>query len=362
MRYDRRYVQFNDLVFDHVDMISADDLTVSFKRNDTPYTFKHGSYVPHRNRWVLAEASNFSMTITLNMKKLPCEIRKYYADFVRTQLAQVGRLWAVSNNKLIWAWAELQSFGEAQNVKKGTIEYDVDVYLPEGIWHKADGKKTFLHPWDVCDFLLCYGYQDIDTCDCCSTCGDTKDAGCLCCECNGLTEDMALCHHLDDLQSYYSCEAEFRIVYDCEAAERFNDSISNYLGQKFCTETGLISGLLYSNTDLESDYVKIRIHGHVVDPEITINGNTNIITGEYDNLLINPDGSVQYWYDCDECKTIYTAEVGAWVVPREDGMTYGWKIKPGNNSIRIDTGYCCDCTDDCCHATCAYIETDPITL
>lgn len=362
MRYDRRYVQFNDLVFDHVDMISADDLTVSFKRNDTPYTFKHGSYVPHRSRGVLAEASNFSMTITLKMKKLPCEIRKYYADFVRTQLAQVGRLWAVSNNKLIWAWAELQSFGEAQNVKKGTIEYDVDVYLPEGIWHKADGKKTFLHPWDVCDFLLCYGYQDIDTCDCCSTCGDTKDAGCLCCECNGLTEDMALCHHLDDLQSYYGCEAEFRIVYDCEAAERFNDSISNYLGQKFCTETGLISGLLYSNTDLESDYVKIRIHGHVVDPEITINGNTNIITGEYDNLLINPDGSVQYWYDCDECKTIYTAEVGAWVVPREDGMTYGWKIKPGNNSIRIDTGYCCDCTDDCCHATCAYIETDPITL
>lgn len=133
MRYDRRYVQFNDLVFDHVDMISADDLTMSFKSKNTPYTFRHGSYVPHSSRWVLAEASNFSMTITLLLKKLPCEIRKYYADFAKTQLAQVGRLWAVSNNKLVWAWAELRSFGEAVQTKKNRIAYDVDVYLPEDI-------------------------------------------------------------------------------------------------------------------------------------------------------------------------------------------------------------------------------------
>lgn len=358
MRYERRYVQFNDLVFDHVDMISADDLTVSFKRTDTEYTHRHGSYVPHESRYLLAEASNFSMTITLRMKKLPCDARPFYADFAKTQLAQVGRLWAVSNNKLIWAWAELRSFGEAVNVKKDTVEYDVDVYLPEGIFHKADTKKTFLLPWDVCDFMNCYGYKDIDSCDCCTTCGDTEDAGCICCECNEITEDMALCHHQGDLQGYYSCQADYRIVYDCEAAARFNNTISNYLGQKMCTETGLISGLLYSNTDIESDWVKIRIHGNVVNPRITINGNTNIIIGEYENLLINPDGSVNYW--TDECADIRTADVDAWVVPRDEGMTYGWKIKPGNNSIMIETGFCC--SDDCCSAVCAYIETDPITM
>lgn len=359
MRYEKRYVQFNDLVFDHVDMISADDLTISFKRHDTPYTFKHGSYVPHHSRWVLAEAGKFSMTITLNMRKLPCEARPFYADFVRTQLAQVGRLWAVSNNKLIWAWAELDSFGEAHNDKKHIIEYDVDVYLPEGIWHKADPKKTFLHPWDVCDFMECYGYKDMDNCDCCTTCGDVKDAACLCCDCNNLSEDMALCHHQDELQGYYSCHTNFRIVYDCEAAERFNSTISNYLGQKICSDTGLISGLLYSNTDLESDYVKIRIHGHVVNPRITINGNSNDIMGEYNNLLINPDGSVEYWEDgCEHQHTL--ADVGVWSVPRDEGMTYGWKIHPGNNSIMIETGACC--TDDCCAIVCAYIETDPITM
>lgn len=356
MNYGKRYIQFNDLVFDSVDMISADDLTVSTKRNETEYTYRHGSYVPHKSRYFLAEAAEFSMTITLKMRRLPCEVRRFYPDFVKTQLSQVGRLWAVSNNTLIWAWAELSSFGESQNPKKDTLEYDVEVFLPEGVWHKADPKKTFLHPWDICDFMDCYGYKDVGDCDCCTTCGDTKDAGCLCCECNGVSEDMALCHHMKDLQGYYTCMADYRIVYDCEAAERFNNSISNYLGQKMCSDTGLISGLLYSNTDIDSDYVKIRIHGKVRNPRITINGNTNQIQGEYDNLLINPDGSVEYWEDCCDHQL---ADVENWSVLRDEGMTYGWTIHPGNNSVMIETGTCCD--DYCGGAVCAYIETDPLS-
>ena len=355
MRYEKKYVQFNDLVFDSVEMISSDDLTTSFKQKDTPYTWRHGSYVPHRSRFLLAEAGNFSMTITLRMRKLPCDVRPYYVDFAKTQLSQIGRLWAVSNNKLLWAWAELKSFGEAAEPKRDTVEFDVDVFLPEGIWHKADPKKTFLHPWDVCDFMDCYSYKDMDSCDCCVTCTDLVDAmGCTCCECNGLTEDMALCH-FQDLQRFYACDgAGVRIVYDCEAAERFNNTLSNYLGQKFCSDTGLIAGQFYSNTDLESQYVKIRIHGHVRDPRVTINGNTNMILGEYTNLLINHDGSVEYWNDCSTC--VETADVDVWNVLRNEGNYYGWVIQPGNNSIMIETGTCG------CEAVCAYIETDPITL
>lgn len=353
MRYEKRYVQFNDLVFDHVDMISPDDLTVSYKRNDTEYTYKHGSFVPHRTRGMLVQASSFSMTIVLRMKKLPCEYRKFYADFAKTQLNQMGRLWAVSNNTLMWAWAELQSFGEAVSPKRDTLEFDVDIYLPEGVWHKADPKKTFLQPWDICDFMNCYGYKDIGACDCCTTCGEVEDQGCICCDCNGITEDMALCHHLDDLQGYYTCSVEYHIVYDCEAAERLFDSVSKYQGQKICTDNGLISGLLYSNTDLESDYVKITLRGHVSNPRITINGNTNQIMGEYDNLIINPDGTVEYWEDGSTCRGV--ADVDVWKVLRDEGMFYGWKIHPGNNSIMIET-------DNCCGPVCAFFELDPITV
>lgn len=354
MRYEKRYIQFNDLVFDSVDMISSDDLTVSFKRKDTEYTYKHGSYVPHRTRGLLAEAYNFSMTITFHMKRLPCDVRKYYPDFAKTQLAQVGRLWAVSNNTLLWAWAELRSFGEAESPKRDTLEYDVDVYLPEGIWHKADPKKTFLKPWDPCDFMECYGYQDIMQCkSCCEICPEEIDAGCDCCECNEITEDMALCHHMNELQNFYSCDgAGYRIIYDCEAAERFNTGLAHYLGQKICGCSGTIAGRFYSNTDLESDYVKIRLYGQTKNPRITINGNTNEIRGEYENLYITTDGLIQYWPD--GCTDVHIADVDVWNPLRGEGNQYGWKIKPGYNSIVIETGGCC--------SVCAYIELDPITL
>lgn len=352
MRYEKRYIQFNDLVFDSVDMLSSDDLTVSFKRKDTEYTYKHGSYVPHRTRGMLAEAANFSMTITLRMKRLPCDVRRLYPEFAKTQLAQIGRLWAVSNNTLLWAWAELQSFGEASTPKRDTLEYDVDVYLPEGIWHKSDPKKTFLVPWDICEFLLCEDHKEIENCDCCTTCGEEIDAGC-CCEC--ITEDMALCHHMNDLQDFYSCDGPgYKIVYDCEAAERQNNSVSHYIGQKLCTERGRIAGKLFYNGTLESSYVKIRFHGNVKDPKITINGNTNQILGEYENLRINPDGSVEYWTeDCP--RDVFAVDVDNWLTLREEGNTYGWVIHPGNNSVIIETGTCCG-------PVCAYFELDPITL
>lgn len=358
MRYEKRYVQFNDLVFDTVDMLSSDDLTVSFKRKDTEYTYRHGSYVPHRTRGLLAESANFSMTITLRMKRLPCEVRKYYPDFAKTQLAKIGRLWAVSNNTLLWAWAELKSFGEATEPKKNTLEYDVDVYLPEGIWHKADPKKTFLQPWDICDFMNCYKFEDVESCagegDCCGDCAEEIDAGCDCCECNGLTEDMALCYHLNDLQDFYSCTGSgYRIVYDCVAAEKFNNDFRHYLGQKFCTENGYIHGNLYSNSDMESSYVKIRLHGNVVNPRIEINGNANQIKGRYENLQINPDGSVEYW--TEKCQDRKTVSVDKWLTLREEGNQYGWVLQPGYNRVYIETGACCG-------PVCAYFEIDPITM
>ena len=354
MRYGKRYIQFNDLVFDHVDMISADDLNISFKRKDTPYTFRHGSYVAHHSRAILAEAADFSMTITLYMKKLPCEVRKWYPDFVKAELSKVGRLWAISNDTLVWAWAELNSFGEKQDDRRDRLDYDVDVYLPEGIWHKADPQKTFLYPWDICEFMDCLGYRDETPClseNCCDCSDDIKDAGCDCCEC--LTRDMALCYHMDELQDFYGCKASYRIVYDCEAANRLFDGLTHYLGQKLCSDCGLIAGRLYSNTDMDSDYVRITIHGHVKNPRININGNANMIRGEYEYLVINPDGSVQYGTCESNCT--YLLDVDKWVVPRSEGMEYGWTIHPGENSVIIDT-------NNCCGTVCAYFELDPITM
>lgn len=351
MNYQRKYVQFNDLVFDGVDMISANDLTISFKRYRTSYTEKNGSWSP--NRGLIAKEAKFAMTILLKVKKLPCEVRPFYRDFVVGQLSETGRLWAVQNNTLVWAWAELDAFGENVNARDDTIEIDVDVTLPEGIFHKADLQKTFLQPWDICDFMDCYDFKKLQPCvnengDCC-TCATPLELVCKCETCECLTREMALCYHTEELQKFYSCDgAGWKIHYSCEAAERHFNSLTHYQGQKLCTECGgTIAGQLYSNTDIPTDGITIRLSGQVKNPYIEINGNGNQIMGEYTDLTIYPDGTAVY--GCDNCEI----NVEDWVIP--EGNDYGWTVHQGNNRVVIETG-------NCCGLVCAYFMVDARTI
>lgn len=54
MIYKRHYIQYNDLVFDEVDMVDEDDYSVSFKTFDSEYGFTHGSYAPYKHRGSLS--------------------------------------------------------------------------------------------------------------------------------------------------------------------------------------------------------------------------------------------------------------------------------------------------------------------
>ena len=354
MIYKRHYVQFNDLVFDGLDMIEEEDTSVSFKVNDHEYTFKHGSYIPFKKDYMLAQAGEVAFTLYLKMKKLPCHVREFYPSFAVTQLSKPGKLWAVQNNTLIWAYAYMSEYVMVSDAKKNELKIDVTFGLPEGVWHKADQMRVFLHPYDKCEFMDCYHYKKIHPChtECCHCATPVED--CNCCECWSVTEDMALCYQ-DDLSDFYSkCDVPWHIVYDCQSAERFfggyNDK--DYFGQKFCSDCGAMYGLLYSDTEIPTEGVKITIHGAVNDPEITINGNTNIIKGSYDGeLTIYPDGSVYYSPECSDCQNL--VDVSNWVIP--NGMDYGWEVHAGNNSIKIEP-------NDTCNLVCAYIEVDALTI
>ena len=353
-KYTKQYIQFNDLVFDHVGMLTADDASVSFKRNETAYTFKHGDYNPHKTKTVLAESYTFSMTIVLSMKQLPCEYREFYRQFAVSELSKIGRLWAVQGHELLWAWAELDKFSEVEESKKDELSVDVDVYIPEGIWHKADKQRTFMIPWDVCDFMECYNFKDLQPCvgvdgNCCD-CGEPLDADeCGCCPC--LEREDALCYHLDALEKAYGCHGiGYRIIYDCESADRFFNSLTHFMGQRLCTDCGFIAGKIYSESDLPTNIKRIVINGKTKNPRIEINGNANVINGTYEYLEVNGDGSVMYG-SCRDCLNL--ADVGKWAVPK--GNVYGWTLNPGYNRVLIDL-------NECCGTTCAYFELDPITL
>ena len=362
MKYERHYIQYNDLVFDYYDMISEDDDTTKYKYDSASYTFRNGDYVAHKQRGMLADAGNVSLTITLEMKKIPCDMRPYYTDFAISQLNEQGKLWAVQNNRIIWAYAFVDEINIIARPPKNTFQVDVDFVIPEGVWHKADYQKTFLVPYSSCDFLDCYGYHDIQPCketNCCNCDTNEREENCDCCEC--LEKDMALCYHMDEMQDFYSCHNDYRIVYSCSYADKFFGDVysEEHMGQKFCSCTNVIAGRLYSDTNLPTHGVTITINGHAKNPIIEINGNRNLIHGNYpDGLVIYPDGSVYSHPGCMQClKSVVLQDdddndIDLWVIPK--GMEYGWTIYPGYNRIVIDTGVCCG-------TVCAYIEVDSLT-
>lgn len=369
MNYSRHYVQFEDLVFDEIGMVSEDATTVRYKSFSEPYTFRHGSYSPQKTPHKLLQAGSVSMTITLKMKKLPCDMRPFYPRFAKAELSKsIGRLWAVQNNELLWAWAEPSTYRESVENYTNTLDIDLNFDLPEGVWHKADKLKTFLIPYDPCMFMDCYEFKEVDPCyqmtnkkDCCDCSSEEIVEYCDCCgdrtvsSCEHVDEDSALCY-TKDLSGFFSCDpVGYKIVVDCEAAERFFGGADSKFdkGQKFCDLCGhLIAGKIYSNTDLPTGNIKLTIRGKLHNPYIEINGNANIIEGDYDGILeIHPDGTV-YAYDesCGPCEPL---PVSSWIVP--PGMKYGWEIQQGYNKLIFDPGACCG-------AVCIYVEADEITV
>lgn len=361
MYYEKRYLQFNDLVFDGYDMISDYDEPIQYKGSSTATSYGHGSYRAFKTDYLYVSERQVNMTITLNLKKIVCEYRKFYVQFVEQELGKPGRLWAIKNNTILWAFASVNNIRPVNNGKQHELVYDVEFVIPGGVWHKADGAKTFLLPYDVCSLMDCKGFEEHSSCDCCAPCSDNKlykqmrdRCGC-CCE-DDLSRDMALCYHLDELQKFYGCDTPYQLVYDCETAERFTKEKA--LGQKLCVEDicedSVISGQIYSETDIPTEEMTITLVGDMKNPWITINGNTNIIEGEYHGkLIIQSSGDV--YYQESECCEGELLDPSVWVIP--SGNDYGWTIKPQLNSVTVYMNMCCSQSG----VACVFIDHTPIT-
>lgn len=369
MYYQKRYLQFNDLVFDGFDMISDYDEPLQFKGSSTAYSYGHGSYMPFKADYLYVSERQVNMTITLKTKKLPCEYRTWYVRFAEQELSKPGRLWAIKNNEIIWAFARVNSIRPVNNGKQDEVEYDVEFIVPGGVWHKADKQRTFLLPYEVCGLMDCKGFEEYNPCatstgggDCCEACETNRMAEiqrdmCGCCCDNDVTGDMALCYHQDELQKFYSCDTPYQLMYSCEAAEKF--STEPALGQRLCVEDickdSVISGRFYSDTDIPTEEMTITIVGDATNPWITINGNTNIIEGEYHGkLIIRASGDV--YYQENECCEPTLLDPSVWVIP--EGNTYGWTIYPQLNSITVHMNECCSQSG----RACVFIDHQGITM
>lgn len=367
MYYEKRYLQFNDLVFDGYDMISDADEPIQYKGSSIAYSYTHGSYRAFKHDYLYISERQVNMTITLKTRKVPCEYRAYYVRFAEQELGKPGRLWAIKNNEIIWAFAAVNNIRPVNNNKQDEVVFDVEFVIPGGVWHKAHKDRTFLLPYDPCALMDCKGFEEYNPCvtsrsgDCCEACEDNKAAenlrdrcGC-CCE-DDVTPDMALCYHQDDLQKFYGCETPYQLMYSCIAASKF--STEDALGQRLCLPdacgTGIISGRIYSDTDIPTEDITITLVGDYINPWIKINDNTNIIEGEYHGkLIIHASGDV--YYQAGECCEPALLDPGVWKIPANN--TYGWTIYPQLNSVVIYTNTCCVESK----LACAFIDHQPIT-
>lgn len=348
-KVNRKYIQFNDLVFDNASITNA-DLSGAFKVETFEKSHGHGSYAPLKNNQLLSEEQALSMTIELNHDKVRKKDRSLYIDYVFLNLSYPGRLWAIRGNKVMWAYAIANTFSEPYEESKSTINIDVDFIIPEGVWHVTDPRKTFLLPYTPCDFAYINNLQD--SFNCCDPCLTIKDETCEMCfrDCQFLTKENSLCEMRDEAITnlYKQCGNTYRLVYNCVAANQLWEE-SKLWGHKLCKEDlcySVIAGRFYSGTILKNNPKQILLYGIWEDPVIEINGKKISIKGNYDGIImINESGDIYFIdYECCE-KTLIDFDL----------ITYeNIKIKNGYNSVIVEGG--------CCGVGCIFIKDDEITL
>ena len=355
----RKYVQFNDLVIDNFDMLASANLSGGFKTNTIPFSFTHGSYAPLKGRDQFSREQSLSMTLKLNTKKLACDQRKFYKRYAQQNLIRAGRLWAVEGEQLLWTHAFVRDFGEAYTLEKHIVHIDIDLILYDGVWRKADPRKTFLQPYDVCRFEELHHFRNALDCDCCLDCLPTG-ARCPSClsDCEFLNAENSLCElHAEAINAFYNpCGDSFRIIHNCEVGFRIWGE-EWMLGHRLCKNDlceHLIAGEFYSDTLLESRNVTITLIGTFENPRITINGNTMKIRGEFNGrLTLSASGDM--FYEPDDCCPSQSRflPIDQLRIPKNN--TFGFVVRNGMNQVLIETNNCCD-------PACVYIKEERLTI
>jgi len=354
----RKYIQFNDLVIDNYDMLASANLSGGFKTTTIPYSFTHGSYAPLKGRQQFSTEQSLSMTLKLNTKKLSCDQRKFYKKYVQQNLLKAGRLWAVEGDQLLWTHAFVRDFTEAYMLEKHIVYIDIELVLYEGVWRKADPRKTFLQPYEVCRFEELHNLRSpVDCADCCTDCSPTGER-CPSCitDCEFLNAENSLCEmQADAIRAFYNqCNDSFRIIHNCEVG--FNIwGTEHMLGHRLCKEDPckhLIAGEFYSDTLLDSRKVTITLIGTFNNPKITINGNTMMITGEFNGrLTLTANGDM--FYEESECCPPTPIPISHLVIPKSN--TFGFAIRNGMNRVLVETNNCCD-------PVCIFIREERLTI
>ncbi len=119
----KTYVQFNDLVIDSAEEISSASLKQDTKTATQEYSYGHGSYVAFQKNQQFLTEGDLSLTLNFNYEHFHDEDRRFLRDYFNLNLLKPGRLWAIQDNKLIWAWAYVTGFSEDYKNTKAIYQW-----------------------------------------------------------------------------------------------------------------------------------------------------------------------------------------------------------------------------------------------
>lgn len=348
----RQYLQYNDIVIASAEELTSASLQWDTKIDTQEYSFGHGSYLPLKEDQLFLTEQELSLSLNIDYRLFPRDNRRFINDFLNLNLIKPGKIWAIQDGVLLWAYAYLKSGGEEYDKYIGFLSKDVEFILPEGYWHIAKKQRTFLLPYDSCDVVECYDFRDVDDClSCCVTCSAGPENTCTTCfcDCGDAVEENSLCGmSQEESDNFAQCGKSYKIIYDCRAGRKiFGEKDWGIKISKDYIDSAVIAGRVYSNTILNTDGVDVVLQGTFQDPKITINDISITIKGDYDGWIkIRSDGSAYYTEDlCCEFEPIDM-----------DKIIYHQKkyfrVHHGENRIIVE--------NSCCGDASIYIDIDEI--
>ena len=338
----KRYIQFNDLVFLGRKSIDEQSESISLRENKTSRTFANGSYVGNVSRKSLIDSNTISLKIALRTSTWSEEHIQSHYDFIMEQLLTPGKLWAVNTGlQLVWCNAYVTSIQPSKEwvvTDEDYLVFRVEFDNPDGVWYKADEAKTFLEPFDNCDFLDMKASCVAKSRHCCNGLPNCNNI-CECCEddCRDLDGLIDLCVAQTDLSFindfFNECNSSWRVIYNCSKGKECK-SLKDFYKHTICDTcvNDVMTGSFISDTVLDSHKWSFALEGDFKDPIVRINDIDFKIKGEYSGVLTaNYKGEIRYaksW----ECIEYSYKEVSLSVLNICAEMPY---IKKGLNTVSV---------------------------
>lgn len=341
----RRFIQYNDLVFEGTESINASPSeTFTTKYHTTDYMFQNGALAKTNSQQVLLKDDKISLDLAIRTTDWSMEQIQAHQDFIKDNLLRPGKLWAIdTGGQLIWADCILDSYTPTYDWTlrdDGYILFQVAFTNPRAVWHKANGYTTWLMDYTSCNFVKMIASCYVNN-TCPSFCMESNivEGACKDCEsdCCNLNDAHSLCELSEDIRTefYDRCTSKWRIIHNCALGrETFGEE--KLLGEARCDTCvdGAWADTFYADTVVHSKKVNITLQGKFKDPSILINDTKVDLEGEYDGYVtISSEGKV-YYYQCVNDFTCGEAELVS-----NEKLTLcdnrWWFIQRGFNQIAV---------------------------